>query len=359
MILLLSTVGLTKLMKRFNTVNLHIESQIIIDNIFNATKQASDLGFGGFRESGFEKVKINFFTFVFLCGGNKNKYDSRNLLSNVLAKNDNVKIIISENLEKFKGNLDLLTFETVLEAISKMILIPIESIGTACELGAFTRINDENNKVVAIIDNKYASEKSFLNFGPIQLLKEIGADRVIPATFTLSGGKYYLLNNNTIDNLYNHNLITNQVKMTKYFRRKELETDGGVITNLNSFMIAILDYICLVGFVTIDMILEFFSRLLNDEMFSINSSLMKRNNSQTKDIIVSFLYILESIGFLYEKDEIFFVNSDVLAPQMKNGERWIGKVLFTNAFTRTDEYLKIKCVCEEIRNRISKYGYYK
>lgn len=360
MILVLSTVRLTRLMKRFNNVNLHIESQNIIDYIFKTTKKANDLGFGGLRESGFEKVNINFFTFVFLCGGNPEMYESRSLLTEKLQKNTNVKIIISEKLEKFKGNLDLLTFETILENISKMILIPVESLGTACELGAFTRINDENNKVVAIVDNKYVHKKSFLNYGPIQLLKEIGIDRVIPATFTCSGGKHYLLTNNTIENISNHNLITNKFKMSKYFVKKESETDNGSIKNLNSFMIAILDYICLVGFVTVDMICEFFSRLLNDDMFSIyDQSMMKKTNAQTKEIIKCFLHILESVGFLYEKDDIFFVKSDVLAPQMKSGERWIGKVLFTNAFTCTDEYLKIKCKCEEIKNRIIKYGYYK
>ena len=346
-------------MKRFKSVNLPIEINHINQSIFDCEEKAKTSGFGGFRESGFDKVKSNFFTFVFLCGGNQKEHDSRKLLSSILKKNDNVKIIISENLEKFKGNLDLLTFETVLEAVSKMILIPLESFGTACELGAFTRIDDENNKVVAIINSDHAADKSFINFGPIQLLREIGGERVITASFIQSGGKLYLRTNTEINNLCNHDLITNQIKITKYFKKKETDEDNGFITNLNSFLIAVLDYVCLTGFATVDMIMDFFSLLIKDNSFSIYSSVMKIDNNRIKDVISSFLHILESIDFLDEDDGVFFVNSNVLAPQMKNGERWIGKVLFTNGFTVTDEYIKIKCTCEDIKNRIIKYGYHK
>lgn len=345
-------------MKRFNSVNLSIETHHINNLIFANEKKAKTQNFGGFREAGFDKIKSSFFTFVFLCGGDKRTHNSRELLTDILVRNDDVKIIISENLEKFKGNLDLLTFENVLEAVSKMILIPLESFGTSCELGAFTRIDNESNKVVAIIEEKHSKDKSFVNYGPIQLLKEINDDRVFTVSYQHSGENHYMLTNSKIEALHSHSLITSGIKIVKYYSKKNSD-DVGLITNLDSFLVAILDYVCLVSFATIDMIMEFFSMRLNDDSFVIRSSSMKIiDNSKIKDVIMSFLHILESINFLYVKDDIFFVDSQVLAPQMKNGERWIGKVLFTNDFTRTDEYLKIKCSCEEIKNRIEKYGHY-
>ena len=351
----LSTVRLFNYMKRFNSVNLAIESKTINRLIFDCESNSRNTGFGGFREKGFEKVKSRFFTFVFLCGGNRETCTSRSLLSSVLLRNADVKLIISENLESFKGNLDLLTFETVLEAISKMILIPIESYGTACELGAFTRINDSENKVVAILDCKHSNDRSFINYGPIQLLKNMNDQRVITASFQKQDNITSLLINSQIDSLQKHPLVTNDTKLRKYFIKNE--NDGqGVITDLNTFLTAVLDYVCLVGFATPEMVIDFYSEYLVDPFFAIRTNVMERDHSLVREIILVYFKILTSMNFLDEKNGIFFVNSETLAPLMKNGERWIGKILFTNEFTRTDEYLSIKCHCEEIKRKILLYG---
>lgn len=343
-------------MKRFNSINIKNEFQELINYIFDKALLAKYSGFGGFRQKSFENINSNFFSFVFLCGGNEHEYESREVLSDILHKDDNIKIIISENLEQYKGKLDLLTFEALLEAISKMILIPVESYGTACELGAFTRIDKETNKVVAIVNEKYKKEKSFINYGPIQLLKELDDNRVYTASFRTIGGKTVLQINTGIANVYKHRLIKDDIKIKKYFSLKTAD-DNSVVTDLPSFIIAIIDLICLTGVVNIDFIMDFFSRLFVDNKFYLHSTIISIEHDKIPEIIQTLLLILKSIGFLFEKDGLFFVKPESLAVDgVSSKDRWIGRVLFTNTFTRTDEYLSIKAKCAALVEGIKRYG---
>lgn len=87
--------------------------------------------------------------------------------------------IISESL--FNGyNIDLLTFEEILAEISDQIIIIVESMGTACELGAFSIKEEYMNKLIVINLKKFSNTHSFLNDGPIKKIGNINSDNVIP-----------------------------------------------------------------------------------------------------------------------------------------------------------------------------------
>ena len=329
---------------------------MLFDTIFNCCDHASKASYGGLREDGFYNINSKFFTFVFLCGGNKKEYTSSELLDGILRKNSNVKIIISENLEKYKGNMDLLTFEATLEAISKMILIPVESFGTACELGAFTRIDNTTNKVVAIMDEKRKNDKSFINYGPIALLKDIGDNRVYYAKYSKKNNVNNLLANSEINELHNHELIVSKTRINKYFGKDENGVD--IITDLKSFFVAVLDLICLLGFASPDIIMRFFDRRFNNKEYYIKSNTITCNHDLIQDIINTFLKVLESVGFLNELDNLYFVEPSKMVEDVKQEERWIGRVLFTKSFISTDEYLTIKTATINLKDRIIKYGHF-
>ena len=341
-------------MKRFNSVDKIDAYNSVLNIIFNSVYKASNISLGDFRKDGLGRVNSSFFNFVFLCGGNRDEHTSREVLTKELKKNENVKIIISEDLSKFKGDLDLLTFESTLEALSKMILIPVESFGTACELGAFTRMKENNNKVVAIVNEKRKNEESFINYGPIEFLKELKDDRVYFASFKKQKGKLHLVINSGIASLHCHHLLTDSNKIFNYY--KVDSNSAMTITHLFSFFVAVIDFLCLVGFADSGLILDFFKRLGNAKCINLNDDIIDCDETKLKKMINTLLNILFSLGFLEKKNDIFLTVASAFSTKDKTGDRWIGRVLFTKTFTRTDEYLFIKSQCLRIKRKIEKYG---
>lgn len=79
--------------------------------------------------------------------------------------------LFDELLYSNKGP-DLLSLENILaESIDVIIIIP-ESPGSFAELGAFA--NDENlrGKIVCLVDEKYIKDRSFINKGPVKIIKD-------------------------------------------------------------------------------------------------------------------------------------------------------------------------------------------
>ncbi|MEW9939204.1 retron St85 family effector protein [Clostridium butyricum] len=108
-----------------------------------------------------EKNKRHFLMKQFESLSKMGKYGYRNVVS-----------VISEKLYQ-NEEIDILTFEELLAEISDDIIIIVESMGTACELGAFTIKNRYIDKVTVINQKKHAQDKSFLNDGPIKKIKSI------------------------------------------------------------------------------------------------------------------------------------------------------------------------------------------
>lgn len=66
---------------------------------------------------------------------------------------------------------DLLTLENLLADSASAVVILLQSPGTFTELGAFTNYKKLNNKLIVIIDPKYARKRSFINLGPVRFLR--------------------------------------------------------------------------------------------------------------------------------------------------------------------------------------------
>lgn len=74
-----------------------------------------------------------------------------------------------EHLYDITDGIDLLTFEEFLAEACDMVVIPVESPGTICELGAFTHSEALlNGKMMLIIDQRYKKSNSFIIQGPVK-----------------------------------------------------------------------------------------------------------------------------------------------------------------------------------------------
>ncbi|HAS1181143.1 TPA: hypothetical protein I3812_004116 [Enterobacter cloacae] len=121
---------------------------------------------------------------IFLCGGDvANHQSGRHQFSQFLAKAKNVDVFYPEDLFDDllagQGQHSLLSLENILaEAVDVIILFP-ESPGSFTELGAFSNNENLRKKLICIQDVKFKTKRSFINYGPIRLLRTFNASSVI------------------------------------------------------------------------------------------------------------------------------------------------------------------------------------
>lgn len=126
-------------------------------------------------------------TTIFLCGASlRDNLTLRSRVAEILAKkwySYRYDIIYPEDifddlLYGSQGN-DLLSLEGLLaESVDAILLIP-ESPGSFAELGAFDNDDKLRKKIICIIDKKFKDDKSFINQGPLKLIKKVNKDNLL------------------------------------------------------------------------------------------------------------------------------------------------------------------------------------
>jgi hypothetical protein len=139
-----------------------------------------------------KKIKDNVFipvnsqkTKIFLCGANisdktKMRFKVAQELGRYWYPFDIIypEDIFDELLYSSKSK-DLLSLEHLLaESVDAIIVIP-ESAGSIAELGVFSNDFDLRKKLICLVDVKYKKDKSFINQGPIKLIKKENSNAVI------------------------------------------------------------------------------------------------------------------------------------------------------------------------------------
>lgn len=126
---------------------------------------------------------------IFLCGGSV--YDKTSIRAKIqrhlISKNKSIlskQFEISYPEELFDELLmskkyDLLSLENILAESVDVIIIAVESPGAYAELGAFVMDQKLIKKTIAVSDSKFKKSRSFINQGPIKLLKKNNTKSVI------------------------------------------------------------------------------------------------------------------------------------------------------------------------------------
>ena len=128
---------------------------------------------------------------IFICGKDKSDTSSyRYKISTILSNEKNYQLAypedLFEDLLEGQANNSLLKLEEQLaQAVDLIILIP-ESPGSFAELGAFSMRKELAQKMLVLRQSKYKSDKSFINHGPIRLIREYkGHVQDIPNDFDI------------------------------------------------------------------------------------------------------------------------------------------------------------------------------
>lgn len=129
---------------------------------------------------------------VFICGAGKEKRDSvRSAIGREFTSQKysyRYDVLYPEELfgELLYGEhrCDLLQLETILaQSVYALLLIP-ESTGAIAELGAFTASTSLLSKIVCLQDIKYKRKPSFINYGPIRLIRDSKKGKVLYVDYT-------------------------------------------------------------------------------------------------------------------------------------------------------------------------------
>jgi len=113
---------------------------------------------------------------VFLCGQEvKHPYhDLRHNLKDFLDKRMGCEAFLGEQIEEIKiktTTKDHLSIEVEKARQSDLVVIFLESPGAICEMTAFALDNKVNAKLLVFNDIKFHGKKSFINLGPLKLLR--------------------------------------------------------------------------------------------------------------------------------------------------------------------------------------------
>lgn len=130
-------------------------------------------------------------TTIFLCGANADKTDSvreqvhhalltgpHSYLYDIFRPEDLFEALISGPRHQ-----DLISLENILADSVDAVVLAVESNGAIAELGVFAYSSNLRKKLVCLVDKRRKKDRSFINYGPLRLLKDTKQGRVIYVDF--------------------------------------------------------------------------------------------------------------------------------------------------------------------------------
>lgn len=127
-------------------------------------------------------------TTVFLCGADRSDNKSgRYKMAKLFEKEKHYELLYPEDLFDDllygPGQHSLLLLENLLaDSVDSIVLLP-ESPGSFAELGAFASNEHLVNKLICVGQEKYSKKKSFINYGPVRLIKKSKTGKVFNFTY--------------------------------------------------------------------------------------------------------------------------------------------------------------------------------
>jgi hypothetical protein len=242
------------------------------------------------------KRDVDFSLNIFLCGAEtRNKKSLRELLNVEFKKHAKFNAVYPENIFESaykKGRYNLLGLENDLAKYVDIIVIPLEGIGTYCELGAFAGNEALLPKIIAINDAKYKNSKSFINLGPLDLIKKHNSDNLI---FFDEGREEDVIPD-----------IVYRVKMQRF--KKEISYDLENLFNLSRFILYLIAFFQPLNNELLDILLANFNRgKVKSRYVDSAIQILIQKNRIEQDIDTNTLksnYILSEDGHAYVYEEL-------------------------------------------------------
>lgn len=266
-----------------------------------------------------ESYKYVFYPkFVFLCGKaadapTPDSYFETNrgiIEQYIIAQAPHTHIVLSERLWEngLSTEIDLLTFEEFLAELSDCIMIFVESMGSACELGAFTFQEVQfMNKLILILDQDYRSAVSFISQGPIAKAQK----SKVPIIYADLKGP--LLSSNEL--LENTNMLLSSMKQKCALNKRERIPDGTEEVIISSFIAEILELIQFLQPVSLDDLIYVFKKLKNIKSYI---KLVKKDKGQfSREVKLKYLFnLLVTVKVLECDNDLYSMHYKAPSPNL-------------------------------------------
>ena len=269
---------------------------------------------------------------IFLCGADTGKTDSfRNLLNKEFKKYAKFNVVYPEFIFATllnKKDSNLLELEDELASYVDLIIVPLEGQGTLAEIGAFTVNKKLLPKIIVINDLKYKNSKSFINLGPLDLVKKHNTNHI----FYFEKGK----EKDILDD------IVKEILIKRFNKRYSYELEN--IFNLSRYLFYIISLYQPLTKLEIIARLNELTGEIKDEKIALkfidaSIQILVQKNRIEKDINFDFkeVYSLSNEGHKYVYDELLpklqIVNEfseirlNIISEKIKNKKRNMDKVL--------------------------------
>ncbi len=237
---------------------------------------------------------------IFLCGADKSdKKSIRYIFSLALEKQSSIELAypedLFEDLLEGQGKNSLLALEEHLAKAVDLIAIIPESPGSFAELGAFSSQEKLAKKTVVFRLSKYKSDRSFINHGPIRLIKKH------------KGKVYDIPNNFNLKNTQEIENIKSYIKAELGGRRKKKNPD-----NFLSYPHQILLLIYIIDGLTVGKVEALLEKIFN-RTFKENDrlatkaalhSLVKRRHIEENES----KFTITSLGYEYINQKYYMIS---------------------------------------------------
>ena len=297
---------------------------------------------------------------IFLCGKampeDPNEPHSRGIIEQRCYSTGKQYVLYSEKIisQLSPVNLDLLTLEEVMFDLCSALVVVVESFGSACELGAFSLMNNNVSKIFIIYDKRYIATPSFLLLGPVHKVESVSKSHVIYESFFDSPFK-------TINLSTAGQKALRSISQTS-FRRKPLSIDKstGWVNDLGFFIRLLFDYVHTFGILVKDDIQYVLPYLFKKPVTHFRIRLSSKNTiGETESTRLLFLLpeIFCSLGIFEKKKnhgtEYYKIN---YASYIKKGLSSF-KITSTLFRTSTTKRTEIRRNLSKILNATSRKGF--
>lgn len=235
---------------------------------------------------------------VFLCGASTASKDTiRDKIFNKIKPDSRFNVVFPEWL--FAGLLgkkgyNLLELENLLAENVDVIVIPIEGMGTYAEIGAFATQKGLREKIIIINNIEFKEKKSFINLGPIGLIKQENKNNLI----------FYKTDFTNTD-------LDNVIKRMKSLRIKSSKYELNNIFNLSRFINYLIAIFQPIEFEKITNLLSFLKFKVQDEFIWSCIEILIRKGKIYKD---TELKEGKKVGFYYlSKEGHQYIYEDLLS----------------------------------------------
>lgn len=289
----------------------------------------------------FKKSESQRIYFFFLCGGNIDKYPNRILLKNYLDKQNGCYPIIVEKLfSKFKET-NLLFLEDLLSYISDVIVIFPESFGSVCELGAFANVEKLKRKIFVFQDKKFKDSPSFINQGPIQLIKEANFDSIKYINNSMASKNQIGFCDSDAKALLDCKIIQNEKNKEESIWYEEKDNEL-IIKDLSYYFLALIDLISFFSSLPRNSIAEIFLMVMNVRKCIIPGLDEKEGEDRLNFHRLTDFFVETGIQCNLFLEEGKFIKLKEPIKQIDGSLYPSGNVLFLDSFTNSRKFNSIR-----------------